>query len=74
MNRHPSVDRTDYDALRGFASAGRVEEPAAEEPSKRQRAPGKGGDVRLLDRIVMGAAYAVQWVRSKWSSRHEGRS
>jgi hypothetical protein len=80
MDRRP-IDRTDRlrrsvdpsgrvrgpDALRGY-----VPEPAAEEPSQRHRSA--GSKVRVLDRIVLGAAYAVQWLRSKWSSRHEGRS
>jgi hypothetical protein len=78
MDRNRTIDRTDYDALRGHVAAGRradgrVEAPLAEEPSQRRNAPGKGG-VRVLDRIVLGAAYAVQWLRSRWTSRHEGRS
>lgn len=46
---------------------GRVAEPITDEPSQRHAR-------RLLDRLVLGVAYAVQWVRSKWSTHHEGRS
>jgi hypothetical protein len=77
MNPNRTIDRTDYDALRGYAGIGaradgRVEQPAAEEPSHPGPKPKKPGGV--LDRLVLGAAYAVQWVRSRWSSKHEGRS
>jgi hypothetical protein len=46
---------------------GRIVEPTTDEPSQRHAR-------RALDRLVLGVAYAVQWVRSKWSSHHEGRS
>jgi hypothetical protein len=28
----------------------------------------------VLDRLVVGAAYLVQWVRARLTSRHAGRS
>lgn len=69
-------DRTDYDALRTFADrapgAGRVEAPIDEEPSQRQRGPRRGSGI--FDRLVIGAAYAIQWLRSRVSSKHAGRS
>ena len=46
-----------------------IEDP---EPSQPHRQPRERAGV--LDRIVIGAAYLVQWVRSRLSSRHAGRS
>ena len=73
---HPSNDRMDYDALRTFAdrvsAQGRVVDPVAEAPSQRQRRSRRGAGI--LDRIVISAAYAIQWLRSRASSKHEGRS
>jgi hypothetical protein len=46
-----------------------IEDP---EPSQPHRQPRERAGV--LDRIVIGAAYLVQWVRARLSSRHVGRS
>jgi hypothetical protein len=72
----PPRDRIDYDALRSFADRapghGRVDAHVDEEPSQRQRGPRRGSGI--LDRIVIGTAYAIQWLRSRVSSKHAGRS
>ena len=46
-----------------------IEDP---EPSQPHRQPRERAGV--LDRVVIGAAYLVQWVRSRLSSKHAGRS
>jgi hypothetical protein len=46
-----------------------IQDPEPSQPHR--RAHERAG---VLDRLVVGAAYLVQWVRARLSSRHAGRS
>ena len=62
------MNHVDHETLRAHARGdGRVREPIEPEPS----GPRYRG---LVDRIVIGGTYLVQWLRSRWTSKHAGRS